>query len=65
MRPPRPPINLLLVHGAGGGGWEWAIWQRVFDARGWTSAAPDLQPAAAGLAATGLDDYLAQVRAAA
>lgn len=56
-------MHLLLIHGAGGGGWEWAIWQRVFQAHGLCSVAPDLQPSRAGTAATTLDDYLAQVRA--
>lgn len=52
----------LLVHGAGGGGWEWNVWRGVFEAAGITVAAPDLQPVAAGLAATGFEDYLQQVR---
>jgi pimeloyl-ACP methyl ester carboxylesterase len=51
----------LLVHGAGGGGWEWAIWQRVLRARGVDALAPDLVPASDGLAATTLEDYRAQV----
>ena len=42
-----PP--LVFVHGAGGGGWEWAVWARVFAAAGIAVAAPDLRPAAAGL----------------
>ncbi|GAA5077659.1 alpha/beta fold hydrolase [Lysobacter panacisoli] len=54
----------VLVHGAGGGGWEWNVWRRVFAARGIDAVALDLAPAAAGLAATGFGDYLAQVRAA-
>ncbi len=53
----------LCVHGAGGGGWEWAIWQRVFAAHGWTVQASDLQPAPGGIGATQLDDYTAQVTA--
>lgn len=53
----------VFVHGAGGGGWEWIVWQRVLAARGWTVLAADLRPCAAGLAATRFDDYLAQVRA--
>ena len=53
----------IFVHGAGGGGWEWAIWARVFGARGWGAIAPDLQPAAEGLAATRWAHYLAQVEA--
>lgn len=52
-----------MLHGAGGGAWEWAVWQRVFAAAGIASVVPDLQPAAAGLAATRLPDYSAQVRA--
>ena len=52
----------LLVHGAGGGGWEWNVWRGVFEAAGIAVAAPDLQPVTAGLAATGFDDYLRQAR---
>ena len=51
----------LLVHGAGGGGWEWNVWRGVFEAAGIAVVAPDLQPVAAGLAASGFDDYLQQV----
>src|SRR5690606_37799591 len=54
----------LMVHGGGGGGWEWSIWRGVFEARGVRVCAPDLQPSPLGLAATGLDFYLAQVRQA-
>lgn len=52
----------VFVHGAGGGGWEWALWARVFAARGWSVLAPDLQPAADGVAATRWGDYREQVR---
>ncbi|MBW8311712.1 MAG: alpha/beta fold hydrolase [Rhizobium sp.] len=64
MEIPRPPPTrtAVFVHGAGGGGWEWAVWQRVFAAAGWDTLAPDLRPAPAGLAATTLGDYAAQVR---
>jgi esterase/lipase len=55
----------LLLHGAGGGGWEWVIWDRVLRARGIAAAAPDLVASPAGLAATTLDDYRAQAEAAA
>jgi pimeloyl-ACP methyl ester carboxylesterase len=50
-----------MVHGAGGGGWEWAIWQRVFAAQGWNATAPDLRPVAHGLRATRIEDYVDQV----
>lgn len=54
---------MLLIHGGGGGGWEWAVWRRVLEAHGHSVLAPDLQPASGGLAGTGLADYLAQLRA--
>src|SRR5690606_21879438 len=53
-----------MVHGGGGGGWEWNIWAGVFEAGRVRAVAPDLQASEGGLAATGLDDYVAQVRAA-
>ena len=53
--------TVVCVHGAGGGGWEWAIWARVLAARGFAVIAPDLQPVAAGIEATRLADYHAQV----
>jgi pimeloyl-ACP methyl ester carboxylesterase len=53
--------HALLVHGAGAGGWQWAYWQRVFEAEGWRVSALDLQPCTEGLAATQWSDYLAQV----
>lgn len=52
----------IFIHGAGGGGWEWAIWQRVFIARGWRVSAPDLLPIDGGIAATRFEDYAAQVQ---
>jgi carboxylesterase len=54
----------LLIHGAGGGAWEWRRWQAVLAAEGWCSEALELQPADAGLSATTLADYAAQVRSA-
>lgn len=54
----------MLIHGAGGGGWEWNLWRGVLIAQGLQIDAPDLRPAPAGLQATTFDDYLAQVREA-
>ncbi len=56
--------HALLVHGAGGGAWEWNLWRGVWQAQGIETDALELRPAPAGLAATALHDYLAQVRAA-
>jgi len=61
---PAPIRRAVLVHGAGGGGWEWNVWRRVFAAHGLQAQALELRPAEAGLPATGFDDYAAQVRAA-
>ena len=55
----RDPPVAVCVHGAGGAGWEWTIWARVLAVRGWRVVAPDLLPAANGLAATALDSATA------
>jgi len=55
------PATVVCVHGAGGGGWEWAIWARVLAMRGFSVIAPDLMPASAGIEETSFDDYRAQV----
>jgi pimeloyl-ACP methyl ester carboxylesterase len=52
----------LLVHGAGGGGWEWTVWRGVFNAHGIDVASPDLHASTDGIAATLIADYVAQVR---
>ena len=46
----------LLVHGAGGGGWEWNVWRGVWEAAGFRVAAPDLVPVRGDVAATRLQD---------
>lgn len=56
--------SALLVHGGGGGGWEWNVWKGVLEAGGLRVLAPDLQPSPRGLARTTFDDYAAQVRTA-
>ena len=50
-----------MIHGAGGGGWEYDLWKPVFEKAGWTAVAPDLMPSEKGLAETTFDDYVAQV----
>ena len=56
--------NALLIHGAGGGAWEWNRWRGVLEAHAIAVQIMELQPAAQGLAATELQDYAAQVRTA-
>ena len=50
-----------MLHGAGGGAWEWLIWQRVFEAAGAQTHAFDLT-ANGALILTHYSHYLAQVR---
>lgn len=56
--------HAVLVHGAGGGAWEWNLWRGVLQARGMAVSTLDLAEGPAGLAATGLEDYAIQVVAA-
>jgi pimeloyl-ACP methyl ester carboxylesterase len=53
--------TVVCVHGAGGGGWEWAIWARVLAHRGFAVIAPDLKPSPAGIEKTSFADYREQV----
>jgi len=61
---PSPVRHALLLHGAGGGGWEWKLWCGVLAASGIEPVAPDLLPTAAGLIETRYENYLQQARAA-
>jgi len=51
-----------MVHGAGGGGWEYVVWKREFEAAGYPVVARDLVPTRGGLARTTFEDYVGQVR---
>ncbi|MBX3013728.1 MAG: alpha/beta hydrolase [Caldilineaceae bacterium] len=54
--------TLVCIHGAGGGGWEYALWQPRFKAAGYAVIANDLVPTNGDLTATTFADYLSQVR---
>ena len=54
------PIETLFVHGAGGGPWEWALWQHAWAAAGRASHAIELRPLDP-LASTRFADYGAQL----
>ena len=53
--------TVIMVHGAGGGGWEYRFWRPIFEKAGWRVVARDLVPASGGLARTRVGDYLRQV----
>jgi pimeloyl-ACP methyl ester carboxylesterase len=57
------PTTVVMVHGAGGGGWEYDLWKPVFERAGYRVVARDLLPASDGLAKTGFEDYVRQVQA--
>ncbi|MDR6840005.1 alpha/beta hydrolase [Pseudoxanthomonas sacheonensis] len=56
--------NALLIHGAGGGAWEWGRWRGVLEAHAIAVRTVELQPAPQGLGATALRDYAMQVELA-
>ena len=58
MLAPKPVA--VMIHGAGGGGWEYKFWQETFEQKGWEVRAPDMVPSDKGLAKTSLDDYVSQ-----
>jgi pimeloyl-ACP methyl ester carboxylesterase len=56
------PTTVVMVHGAGGGGWEYDLWKPVFERAGYRVVARDLMPAADGLSKTRFEDYVRQVQ---
>jgi hypothetical protein len=42
------PVEAVLVHGAGGGAWEWLQWEEALEARGIASRPIELEPCAQG-----------------
>jgi pimeloyl-ACP methyl ester carboxylesterase len=55
--------TVIMIHGAGSGGWEYDRWKPIFTDAGYGVIAHDLLSAAAGLPATTFDDYCQQARA--
>ncbi len=56
-----PAGTAVMIHGAGGGGWEYDFWRPVFARNGWNVEARDLVPENGDLAQTTFDDYVKQV----
>lgn len=50
-----------MVHGAGGGAWQWLVWQDVLEGYGFSVIAADLLPCENGIAETQFSDYRDQV----
>jgi pimeloyl-ACP methyl ester carboxylesterase len=58
---PASPVTVVMIHGAGGGGWEYDKWRPVFERRGWKVINRDLVPTGGKYALTKLSDYVKQV----
>ncbi|MBX3118222.1 MAG: alpha/beta fold hydrolase [Fimbriimonadaceae bacterium] len=56
-----PTPTAVMIHGAGGGGWEYIQWKPVFEKAGYRVVSPDLVPVKGGYAKTTFDDYVRQV----
>ncbi len=51
----------MMIHGAGGGAWEWNVWRGVFEAEGFACEVLDLAAAEGGIGATRFENYSGQV----
>lgn len=58
---PAPTPPLVLIHGAGGGAWEYDFWTPVFKQAGYQTIAKDLQPVRNRYDLTQVSDYEQQV----
>ncbi|MBI2430707.1 MAG: alpha/beta hydrolase [Candidatus Levybacteria bacterium] len=56
----KPPI--IFIHGAGGGGWEWAYWKKYFVFFGYSVYNPTLTVNNKQLADVGIFDYVEQLQ---
>ncbi|MDH5216284.1 MAG: alpha/beta hydrolase [Gammaproteobacteria bacterium] len=53
--------HVLFVHDAGGGSWEWCVWNEIFEQYNFHNHAINLQPSALGLQNTTSEDYIQQL----
>ncbi len=51
----------MMIHGAGGGAWEWNVWRGVFEAEGFACEVLDLAAVEGGIGATRFENYSGQV----
>lgn len=61
IQSPAPIPPLVLIHGAGGGAWEYDFWAPVFKQAGYQTIAKDLQPVRNRYDLTQFSDYEQQV----
>ena len=51
----------MLVHGGGGGAWEWDFWRSELESRGYLFRPIDLEPSDGRYESTLLEDYVQQI----
>ena len=51
----------VLVHGGGGGAWEWDFWRSELESRGYLFRPIDLEPSDGRYESTSLEDYVQQI----
>ena len=52
---------MIMIHGAGGGAWEWNVWRGVFEAEGFACEVLDVAAVEGGIGATRFENYSGQV----
>jgi pimeloyl-ACP methyl ester carboxylesterase len=52
---------VVLVHGGGGGAWEWDFWHSELESRGYLFRPIDLKPSGGRYESTSLEDYVQQI----
>lgn len=55
-----PPLSALMIHGAGGGAWQWIHWQRIWSALGVHLCVPTLVTPLPPEKPAPLSDYVRQ-----
>lgn len=53
--------TIVMIHGAGGGGWEYDLWRPVFQKAGYKVVNKDLVPVGGKYENTKFEDYVSQV----
>lgn len=54
--------HVVMIHGAGGGGWEYDFWRPVWEKAGFQVTTPDMMPRNNDYAQTTFTDYLTQTK---
>ncbi len=56
--------HVVMIHGAGGGGWEYDFWRPIWEKTGFQVSTPDMMPRNGDYVQTTFTDYLNQTKTA-